>query len=88
LGGLVGAFALVTGTALFLPLIALIPVIETLSVIIQVISFKLFKKRFFKVSPLHHHFERKNIHESKIVTRFFIVGVMLAIITMTTFKIR
>ncbi len=58
LGGLVGAVALVTGTAFFLPLIALIPVIETLSVIVQVLSFKLFKKRVFKVSPLHHHFER------------------------------
>ncbi|MFN3307465.1 MAG: phospho-N-acetylmuramoyl-pentapeptide-transferase, partial [Candidatus Kapaibacteriota bacterium] len=45
-------------------------------------------RRLFLMAPLHHHFERKNIHESKIVTRFFIVGVMLAIISMTTFKIR
>lgn len=58
LGGLVGALALVTGTALFLPLMALVPVLESLSVIIQVASFKLLKKRVFKVSPLHHHFER------------------------------
>ncbi len=58
LGGFVGALAILTGTQLLLPMIAVVPVIETLSVIIQVISFKLFKVRVFKVSPLHHHFEK------------------------------
>ena len=58
LGGFIGGLAILTGTQLFLPIIAVVPVIETLSVIIQVTSFKLFKVRVFKVSPLHHHFEK------------------------------
>nr|BAL53754.1 phospho-N-acetylmuramoyl-pentapeptide-transferase [uncultured Acetothermia bacterium]BAL59452.1 phospho-N-acetylmuramoyl-pentapeptide-transferase [Candidatus Acetothermum autotrophicum] len=98
LGGLVGALALVTGTALFLPLIALIPVIETLSVIVQVISFKLFKKRVFKVSPLHHHFERaKGVDyefllpnqewpEVLITLRFWIVAVIGAVLGLLAYR--
>ncbi len=98
LGGLVGALALVTGTALFLPLIALIPVIETLSVIIQVISFKLFKKRVFKVSPLHHHFERaKGVDyefilpnqewpEILITLRFWIIAVIGAVLALLAYR--
>jgi len=58
LGGFIGAAAITTGTQLILPIIAFVPVLETLSVIIQVISFKFFKIRIFKVSPLHHHFEK------------------------------
>ncbi len=98
LGGLVGALALVTGTALFLPLIALIPVIETLSVIIQVLSFKLFKKRVFKVSPLHHHFERaKGIDyeyllpnqewpEVLITLRFWIIAALGAVLGLVAYR--
>ncbi|MCX8103870.1 MAG: phospho-N-acetylmuramoyl-pentapeptide-transferase [Candidatus Bipolaricaulota bacterium] len=98
LGGLVGALALVTGTALFLPLIALIPVIETLSVIIQVMSFKLFKKRIFKVSPLHHHFERaKGVDyefllpnqewpEVLITLRFWIIAAIGAVLGLLAYR--
>lgn len=98
LGGLVGALALVTGTALFLPLIALIPVIETLSVIIQVLSFKLFKKRVFKVSPLHHHFEKaKGVDyeyllpnqewpEVLITLRFWIIAVIGAVLGVLAYR--
>jgi phospho-N-acetylmuramoyl-pentapeptide-transferase len=98
LGGLVGALALVTGTALLLPLIALIPVIETLSVIVQVLSFKLFKKRVFKVSPLHHHFERaKGVDyefllpnqewpEVLITLRFWIIAAVGAVLGLLAYR--
>ncbi len=98
LGGLVGAVALVTGTALFLPLIASIPVIETLSVIVQVLSFKLFKKRIFKVSPLHHHFERARgvdyefllpnheWPEVLITLRFWIIAVIGAVLALLSYR--
>jgi len=67
---------------------------ETVSVIIQVSWFKYTKKKFgegrriFHIAPLHHHFEKSGWHESKIVTRFYIVAIMLAIITMASFKVR
>lgn len=98
LGGLIGALALVTGTALLLPLIALIPVIETLSVIIQVLSFKLFKKRVFKVSPLHHHFEKargidyefllpnQEWPENLITLRFWIIALLGMIIGLLGYR--
>lgn len=98
LGGLVGAVALVTGTALFLPLIAFIPVIETLSVIVQVLSFKLFKKRVFKVSPLHHHFERARgvdyefllpnheWPEVLITLRLWIIAVIGAVLALLSYR--
>ncbi len=98
LGGLVGALALVTGTALLLPLIALVPVLETLSVIVQVISFKLFQRRIFKVSPLHHHFEKaKGVDyefllpdqewpEVLITLRFLIVAVIGAVLGLLAYR--
>jgi phospho-N-acetylmuramoyl-pentapeptide-transferase len=98
LGGLIGALALVTGTALLLPLLALIPVLETLSVIIQVISFKLFKKRVFKVSPLHHHFERatgvdyefllpnREWPEVLITLRFWIISALGALLALLAYR--
>jgi phospho-N-acetylmuramoyl-pentapeptide-transferase len=98
LGGLMGALALVTGTALFLPLIALVPVLETLSVIVQVLSFKLFRKRVFKVSPLHHHFERAKGVDHKfflpnqewpevlITLRFWIVAVIGALLGLLAYR--
>lgn len=98
LGGLVGALALVTGTALLLPLIALIPVLESLSVIIQVASFKLLKRRVFKISPLHHHFERaKGVNyefflpnqewpETLITLRFWIIAALGALLGLLAYR--
>lgn len=98
LGGLMGALALVTGTALLLPLIAFIPVIETLSVIVQVLFFKLFKKRVFKISPLHHHFEKaqgidyefllpnQEWPEILITLRFWIVAVIGAVLALLSYR--
>ena len=61
--------------------------VETLSVIIQVASFKLTGKRVFKMSPLHHHFELKGIHETKVVYGFWVVGLILALISMLAISI-
>ena len=63
-------------------------VAETLSVILQVISYKLFKKRVFLMSSLHHHFELKGWSESKIIVRFWIAGAMLALVALSTIKIQ
>ena len=77
-----------------IPLICGIFLIENLSVIIQVFYFKYTRRKFgagkrvFLMSPLHHHFQKKGYHESKIVTRFWIVGIFLAIISIITLKIR
>ncbi|MBP7409624.1 MAG: phospho-N-acetylmuramoyl-pentapeptide-transferase, partial [Flavobacteriales bacterium] len=68
--------------------------IENLSVVMQVSYFKWTSKRFgegrriFLMSPLHHHFQKKGIHESKIVSRFWIVGIMLAVLSIVTLKLR
>lgn len=94
LGSALGVLTVLIKKEFLLPIIGGIFFSETLSVILQVLYFKYTKKKYgagrrlFLMAPLHHHFEKKNIHESKIVTRFYIVAVMLAIITMTTFKIR
>jgi phospho-N-acetylmuramoyl-pentapeptide-transferase len=63
-------------------------VLETLSVIIQVASFKLTGKRVFRMAPLHHHFEQKGWHESTVVVRFWIIAVVLALIGLATLKLR
>ena len=69
-------------------------IIENFSVVLQVGWFKYTKKKFgegrrvFKMAPLHHHYQKKGFHESKIVTRFWIVGILLAILTIVTLKIR
>lgn len=94
LGGAIGCLAILIKKEFLLPILGGIFFAETLSVIIQVTYFKYTKKRFgegrriFRVAPLHHHFEKGGLHESKIVTRFYIVAVILAIITMATFKVR
>jgi phospho-N-acetylmuramoyl-pentapeptide-transferase len=94
LGGAVGGLCILLKKELLLPIVGGIFFAETLSVIIQVSYFKYTKKKYgegrrlFKIAPLHHHFEKCGIHESKIVMRFYIVAVMLAIITMATFKVR
>lgn len=94
LGGAVGAMIILIKKEFLLPILGGVFIMEALSVIIQVSYFRYTKrkygvgKRIFRIAPLHHHFEKKGIHESKIVTRFYIVGIILAIITMATFKIR
>ncbi len=74
IGGLVGAMAIATRTELLLPIMGLLYVIETVSVIIQIISFRGFKRRVFRMTPLHHHFELAGWSEVNIVIRFWIIG--------------
>ena len=87
LGGAVAALAVLTRLQLFLPIIGGIYVIETLSVIIQVVSFKMTGRRVFKMSPLHHHFELSGWHEKKVVIVFWIVGLILALVSMLALSI-
>lgn len=88
LGGFLGLAALCIKQELLLALIGGVFVVEALSVMIQVFSFKVFKKRVFLISPLHHHFEKVGWSETKIVTRFFIVSVLLAVFTVAALRIR
>lgn len=94
LGGIIAVFALAIRKELLIPVICGVFLIENLSVMIQVGYFKFTKKKFgegrrvFLMAPLHHHFQKKGFHESKIVSRFWIVGVMLAIISIVTLKLR
>ncbi|PSL05618.1 phospho-N-acetylmuramoyl-pentapeptide-transferase [Cecembia rubra] len=94
LGGVIAVLSLALRKELLLPVLCGIFVIENLSVIMQVSYFKYTKKKYgegrriFLMSPLHHHYQKKNIHEAKIVTRFWIVGILLAIITLATLKLR
>ena len=88
LGGVIGIIAVLIKKEILLIVVGGVFVIETLSVIIQVISFKLRGKRVFKMAPLHHHFEMLGWAESKIVIRFWILGGMFAILSLSTLKIR
>ena len=94
LGGIVAVLALAIRKELLIPLLCGIYFIELLSVIIQVGYFKYTKSKFgegqrvFLMSPIHHHFQKKGLHESKIVTRFWTVGILLAVITLATLKLR
>ena len=88
LGGALGTVAILSKTEILLIIIGGVFVIEVLSVIIQVISYKLRRKRIFKMAPIHHHYELLGWAEEKVVVRFWIVGILLAIIALTTFKIR
>jgi len=88
LGGTLGVIAILIKKELLLILMGGIFVIEALSVILQVISVKFRGKRIFKVSPLHHHFQLSGWNESKIIIRFWIVAIILALLTLTTLKIR
>jgi phospho-N-acetylmuramoyl-pentapeptide-transferase len=88
LGGAIGLVAMLIKKEILLLLIGGVFVAETLSVIVQVVSFKLFKKRIFLMSPLHHHFELKGWSESKIIVRFWIAGAMLALVALSTLKIQ
>lgn len=94
IGGIIATLALVLRKELLIPLMCGIFVLENLSVIIQVGYFKYTKKKYgegrrvFLMSPLHHHYQKKGIHESQIVVRFWIVGIILAVLTIITLKIR
>ncbi len=88
LGGAVGVVAVMVKKELLLLLICGIWVIESLSVILQVAYFKRTGKRIFRMAPIHHHFELKGWAEPKVVIRFWIMGILLALLTLTTFKVR
>jgi phospho-N-acetylmuramoyl-pentapeptide-transferase len=88
LGGAIGTVAIIIKQELLLPFIGGIFVLEALSVIIQVVSYKLRKKRVFKMAPLHHHFELVGWSESKIIARFWIVSLIFALFALTTLKLR
>ncbi len=88
LGGALGTLAIATKHELVLAIVGGIFVVETVSVIVQVLSFKLTGKRVFRMAPLHHHYEEKGIPESTIVIRTWIVAVMLALAGLATLKLR
>jgi len=94
IGGIIAVIAIATRKEWLIPILCGIFVMENLSVVLQVSYFKYTKKKFgqgrriFLMSPIHHHYQKKGIHESKIVTRFWIVGILLAILTIVTLKIR
>ncbi len=94
LGGVIAVLALAVRKELLIPLLCGIFLVESLSVIIQVAYFKYTRKKYgegrriFLMSPLHHHYQKKGIHESKIVTRFWIVGILLAILSLATLKLQ
>lgn len=94
IGGIIAVFAILIRKELLIPILCGIFLMESLSVLMQVGYFKYTKKRFgegrriFKMAPLHHHYQIKGCPEAKIVTRFWIVGILLAVITIVTLKIR
>ena len=94
LGGIIAVVAILIRKELLIPVLCGVFLVENLSVIMQVGYFKYTKnkfgegKRIFKMAPLHHHYQKLGMHESKIVTRFWIVGIMLAVITVATLKLR
>lgn len=94
LGGIIATFAIAIKKELLIPILCGIFLVENLSVMIQVSYFKYTKRKYgegrriFKMSPLHHHYQKSGYHEAKIVSRFWIVGIMLAVITIVTLKLR
>ncbi len=94
IGGIIATLAILVRKELLIPVLCGVFFIETISVMVQVGYFKYTKnklgegKRIFLMAPLHHHYQKKGLHESKIVSRFWIVGIMLAIITVVTLKLR
>ncbi|WP_269226226.1 phospho-N-acetylmuramoyl-pentapeptide-transferase [Flavobacterium eburneipallidum] len=94
IGGIIAVLAIAVRKEMLIPLLCGIFLVENLSVVIQVFYFKYTKKRFgegqrvFLMAPLHHHYQKKGYHESKIVTRFWIVAIMLAILSIVTLKLR
>jgi phospho-N-acetylmuramoyl-pentapeptide-transferase len=94
IGGIVAVVAIALRKELLIPILCGVYLVENLSVMLQVSYFKYTKKRFgegrriFKMAPLHHHYQKLGFHESKIVARFWIVGVALAVLTIVTLKLR
>jgi phospho-N-acetylmuramoyl-pentapeptide-transferase len=94
LGGIIGVFAFAVRKELLIPIVCGIFLVENLSVMVQVSYFKYTKKKYgegrriLKMSPLHHHYQKLGYHESKIVTRFWIIGIMLAVLSVVTLKLR
>lgn len=94
IGGIIATFAILIRKELLIPVLCGVFLIENLSVVLQVMWFKYTKKKFgegrriFKMAPLHHHYQKLGIHEAKIVSRFWIVGLILAVITIVTLKLR
>lgn len=94
IGGIIAVFAIAIRKEFLLPIICGVFLVENLSVVMQVGWFKYTKKKFgegrriFKMAPLHHHYQKKNYHEAKIVARFWIIGIFLAVLAIVTLKIR
>ena len=94
IGGIIAVLAIAVRKELLIPLLAGVFLVEVLSVVIQVGYFKYTKKKYgqgsrvFLMAPLHHHYQKKGYHESKIVTRFWIIGIMLAVLSILTLKVR
>ena len=94
LGGIIAVFAIIIRKELLIPILCGVFLVENVSVMLQVSWFKYTKRRYgtgrriFLMSPLHHHFQKKGYHEAKIVQRFFIVAIMLAVVTVLTLKVR
>ena len=94
IGGIIAVFAIAIRKELLIPILAGIFLVENLSVVLQVSYFKFTKKKYgegrriFLMSPLHHHYQKKGYHEAKIVTRFWIVGILLAVFSIITLKLR
>jgi phospho-N-acetylmuramoyl-pentapeptide-transferase len=94
LGGIIAVFAVIIRKELLIPILCGIYLLESVSVILQVSYFKQTKRKYgegrriFLMAPIHHHYQKKGYPEPKIVTRFWIVGIMLAVITIVTLKIR
>jgi phospho-N-acetylmuramoyl-pentapeptide-transferase len=88
LGGALGTVAIITKHEILLAIVGGIFVVEALSVILQVTSYKLRKKRIFRMAPLHHHYEMKGWSEPKITVRFWIIAALLALVAMSTLKLR
>jgi phospho-N-acetylmuramoyl-pentapeptide-transferase len=88
LGGLLGAVAVAVKHEMVLVIVGGLFVVEALSVIVQVVSFKLTGKRVFRMAPLHHHFEQLGWSEPQIVVRFWIIAFVLALVGLSTLKVR
>lgn len=94
LGGVIATIAIIIRKELLIPVMCGIFVAENLSVVLQTGYFKYTRKRYgegrriFKMAPLHHHYQKSGYHESKIVTRFWIVSIMLAVLAIITLKVR
>jgi phospho-N-acetylmuramoyl-pentapeptide-transferase len=88
LGAALGTIAVATKHELVLAIVGGLFVLEAISVIVQVASFRLFGKRVFRMAPLHHHYEQKGWAESTVVIRFWIIAVVLALLGLATLKLR